>query len=131
MVLAIGFQLVGLNVRIDSALLAWLNSIGLGTTPDVLPVLIGWAETVLLGFLLPFSILETPGHLRRVMLWLSCLLIVLGVVPVLGLSAKWWTQAPVLISVFWGGLCAVIYAGRHWMPCEGGNAEVRRKSKTR
>ena len=131
MILAVGFHSVGLNARVDAGLIAWLGSIGLGTTPVILPPAIGWAIAILLGFLLPFSILETPGHLRRILLWLSCLIIVLGGLPVLGLSAKWWTQTPVLIVVFWGGLCAVIYAGRHWMPCEGGNAEVRRKSKTR
>jgi len=131
LVLAVGFQSVGLNARIDVALLAWLGSIGLGTTPVVLPESIGWVSAVVLGFLLPFSILETPGHVRRVMLWLSCLMIVLGVLPVLGLSAKWWSQAPVLVAVVWSGLCAIIYAARHWMPCEGGTAGARRPSKKR
>ena len=36
---------------------------------------------------------------------------------------------PVLIVVFWRGLCAVTYAGRLWISCEGSNAEVRRRSK--
>ncbi len=128
--LALGFQAVGLNERIDSALLAWLGSLGLGTTPMVLPAAIGWGIAIVLGFLLPFSILETPGHARRAMLWLSCLMIVLGALPVLGLSAKWWSQAPVLVAVVWGGLCATVYAARHWMPCEGGNAGARRAAKT-
>lgn len=124
--LAVGFQAVGLNAQIDAALLAWLGSSGLGSSPVALPAALGWGTAVVLGFALPFSILETPGHLRRALLWLSCLVIVVALLPILGLSVKWWTQAPVLVAVVWSGLCAVIYAGRHWMPCEGGNAEVRR-----
>lgn len=126
LVLALGFQAVGLNTRIDSALQAWLRSIGLGSAPLVLPSAIGWAIAIALAFLLPFSILETPGHARRLMLWLSCLMIVLGALPVLGLAAKWWPLAPILVAVVWSGLCATVYAARHWMPCEGGNAGVRR-----
>lgn len=120
LVLAVGFQSVGLNDRIDHALLGWLGSIGLGTAPVPLPPALGWLVAVAFGFLLPFSILGTPGAARRLMLWLSCLVVVLGLLPVLGLSARWWPQSPGLVSVIWSGLCAMVYASRHRMPCEGG-----------
>lgn len=126
---ALGFQSVGLNARIDASLLGWLNAMGLGTTPVVLPAAIGWGLSLLFGFGLSFAILESPGHARRAMLWLSTLVIVMGLLPVLGLSAKWWSQAPLLVSVVWSGLCSIIYATRHWMPCEGGNARPRKQAR--
>ena len=38
---------------------------------------------------------------------------------VMALAARWCPLAPSLVVVLWSGLCALIYAARHRMPCEG------------
>jgi len=129
LVLAVGLQALRLLDRIDGALMGWIHSLGLGEQTVTLPAWIGWLMALAIGFLLPLAILETPANWRRVVLWLSTLVIVAGLWPVLALAARWWPQAPVLVAVLWGGLCSMVYAARHQMPCEGGDAGRRLKSQ--
>ncbi|BCU78987.1 hypothetical protein [Luteolibacter sp. LG18] len=127
LVLAVGFQALGLLNRLDGALLGAIRQAGLGGDPVAQPPWIGWAIALVVAFALPMAILETPTHWRRTVLWLSAVAVVLAVWPVLALSAKWWPMAPSVVAVAWSGLCAKIYASRHHMPCEGGDAGRRLK----
>jgi hypothetical protein len=126
LVLALGLQTLGLLDRINAAFLTAAANSGLGlVTP--LPQWTGWVVALLVAFALPMIILETPGHGRRTVLWLSALLVVLALGPVSILASHWLPLAAPLIAVIWSGLCATIYASRHHMPCEGGDAGRRKQ----
>lgn len=127
--LAVGFQALGLMDRFDTGFLGWVSSFGLGGNPVVMSAWIGWGIAIVIGFALPLVILETPAHWRRMVLWASTLVLVVGVMPILALAARWWTQSPAIVAVLWSGLCATIYAARHRMPCEGGNAGLRKAAQ--
>jgi len=127
LVLAVGFQAVGLLDRVDTALLGGMKSAGLEGAPVMQAPWLGWLVAFAVAFGLPMAILETPTHWRRTVVWLAAIAVVAAVWPVLAVSAKWWPVAPSLVAVVWSGLCAKIYASRHHMPCEGGDAGRRLK----
>ncbi len=86
--------------------------------PNALPAWVLWLAAVLFAFGLAFSILNVPGTWRRVMLWITAVLVVAGWAPVLGLAAYAPEIAAPLIATLWSGLCALVYAGNHRMPCD-------------
>ncbi|MGC4016940.1 MAG: hypothetical protein QM755_20865 [Luteolibacter sp.] len=127
LVLAVGFQSVGLLDRLDAALQGGIHAAGIEGAPVVLSPWLGWGVALLIAFALPMAILETPTHWRRTVVWIAALAVVAAVWPVLAISAKWWPVAPSIVAAVWSGLCAKIYASRHHMPCEGGDAGRRLK----
>ncbi|MFD0894363.1 hypothetical protein KBB96_06860 [Luteolibacter ambystomatis] len=127
LVLAVGFQSVGLLDRADTAMLGWIKAAGIEGAPVMLSAWLGWLVALVVAFGLPMAILETPTHWRRTVVWIAAIAVVAAVWPVLAVSAKWWPVTPSLVAVVWSGLCAKIYASRHHMPCEGGDAGRRLK----
>jgi hypothetical protein len=117
--LAVGFQAPGWLGRIESGLQAVPGKLGLAGELAPLPHGLSWSVAAGLALVLPWLILQTPAHWRRIVLWLTVLALLLGWVPVMGLAARWCPLAPSLVVVLWSGLCALIYAARHRMPCEG------------
>jgi len=65
-------------------------------------------------------ILESPGTWRRMVLWVTALVLTVAMVPVLVLGGWWLLPGMPVVAVIWSGVCAMVYAGRHRMPCEGG-----------
>lgn len=123
--LMIGTMAVGLSVGMDSlgfwnelnvSATAWTSKLGDGMrdVPSYVVILL----TVASAYALPVLMLSTPQAWRRLVLWLSFLLVTLAWLPVLALAS--WKLPPCLpvVALLWSGLCAFIYAKRHRLPCE-------------
>lgn len=124
---AIGFLstllVVGLGVLgiLDQVNLMISNIVSQGrwmAFPKTLPAWALWLATGLSAFGLSFAILNVPGTWRRVILWITAVLVVAGWAPVLGLAAHAPEIAAPLIATLWSGVCALVYAGNHRMPCD-------------
>jgi hypothetical protein len=126
LVLALGLQTLGLLDRFNVAFLTAAENAGLGVVTP-LPPWTGWVVALLVAFVLPMVILETPGHGRRTILWLSALIVVMALGPVSLLTSHGLPLAAPLVAVVWSGFCAKVYASRHHMPCEGGDAGRRKQ----
>jgi hypothetical protein len=87
--------------------------------PNQLPDGGVWLAAALLSFGLAAAILGTPGAFRRVILWLSTVVLVAAWAPVLSLAAHAPEIAAPWIATLWSGVCAIVYTARHRMPCDG------------
>lgn len=114
--LSVGMDSLGFWNALDASATAWTVHLGDGMR-DV-PALWVLFVTVVSSFLLPFLLLSTPQWWRRMVLWLSFLLITIAWMPVLALAS--WKFPPCMpgIALLWSGLCAIIYAKQHILPCE-------------
>lgn len=116
--LAAGLGAVGLLGRMDFALGEVFSTISPPEASRGLPVVVPWVAVVLISFALPLVMLSVPGMWRRVVLWVSALALVAGWAPVLALAARQPVVSGVFIATFWCGLCSLVYASRHRMPCD-------------
>ena len=100
----------------DLALNAWTAKLGDGLRDAPRAGLL--VAVVSASYLLPMLLLRTPLWWRRVVLWVSFLLVGLAWWPVLALAA--WKIEPCMpvAALLWSGFCAMIYAQRHQLPCE-------------
>jgi multisubunit Na+/H+ antiporter MnhG subunit len=87
--------------------------------PKVLPTAAVWLVAVVLAFALSFAILSVPGTWRRVVLWITALVLVAGWAPVLVLAARAPDIGAPFIAVLWSGVCALVYAQGHRMQADG------------
>lgn len=83
--------------------------------PKTLPPWSIWLVAVLFSFGIAFSILGTAGNWRRLVIWITTLVLIVGWAPVLALSAREPQIAAVFIATFWSGICALVYTSRHQM----------------
>jgi hypothetical protein len=86
--------------------------------PKSLPDGVLWLAAVIFAFGLAFVILGTPGTWRRVVLWVTSLVLIAGWAPVLGLAAHAPEIGGPFIAALWSGACALVYAGNHRMPSD-------------
>ena len=79
-----------------------------------------WAVLVLLGLTygIALVLLEVPGFIRRVLLFLSCLVLVVSASPVVALWGFFWSPVVAIFCLSWSAGCAVLWARYHPMPCE-------------
>jgi hypothetical protein len=89
-----------------------------GGFPKALPEWSVWLATVVFAFWLAFAILSVAGAWRRVVLWITALVLIAGWAPVLSLAARSPDIAAPFIAVLWSGVCALVYAGNHRMACD-------------
>ncbi len=116
--LVAGLSLCGILDRVD-LLVAKLVSHGkTAGFPKALPVWAVWLATVILAFWLSFAILSVAGTWRRCVLWITALVLVAGWAPVLSLAAHAPDIGAPFIALFWSGVCALVYAGKHHMACD-------------
>lgn len=113
LVLAAGFGFVGLLDRANHLVgrAVQLDQ----SAPLSLPDWAIWIAAAVGAFGVSFAILSVPGNWRRIVLWLSALILVIGWAPVLVLAAREPEIAVPLLATFWSGLCAFVYASRHHM----------------
>lgn len=116
--LVAGLGLLGILDQVDLTISNIVSQGKWMAFPKALPAWALWLATVLFAFGLSFTILNVPGTWRRVMLWITAVLVVAGWAPVLGLAAYAPEVAAPLIATLWSGLCALVYAGNHRMPCD-------------
>jgi len=74
-----------------------------------------WSMTVAATYGVVFIILEIPATWRRLVIWISTLVVILGWLPVAAIAHTHAKVGAPLVSVAWAGLCAIIYAARHHM----------------
>jgi uncharacterized membrane protein YjjB (DUF3815 family) len=118
MVLSVGLTLLGVVDRLNQ----WVFSVVIPENEVValnfLPPWLIWLVVVLAAFAIPWTLLCVPGTWRRWVLWISSLVVIAGWIPVLVLAAYSPQVAAPFVAAVWSGLCAMIYARNHLMPCE-------------
>ena len=110
-VLAAGLQALGILNRLNEAISNCLSS-GKDISNE-LPVGVIWLAAIFFAFGISFSILGVRETWRRIVLWVTATVLVMGWAPVLVLTAREPQIAAVLVAVVWSGVCALVYAGRH------------------
>jgi len=116
--LAAGFELLGVLDRLNSLVLKMVNPGRDLVFTKALPEWSGWFVAVLCGFALPFALLSVVGVWRRWVLWVSVLFLIASWAPVLALAACAPRIGIPLVVASWAGICAMVYANRHQMPCD-------------
>lgn len=118
--LAAGLAATGLLARLDAIIAAAVSRGGRETFPKHLPEPVIWLVTAVLAFGLAFAILATPGTARRLLLWITTVILVGTWAPVLSLAAHAPSVAAPWIATIWSGVCALVYASNHHMACDDG-----------
>lgn len=77
-----------------------------------------WFVTLGFGFGMSFALLSIPGTWRRVVVWVTALVLLAGWAPVLSLAAHAPEIGAPFIATLWSGVCALVYAGKHRMACD-------------
>jgi hypothetical protein len=113
-----GLSLLGPLERVNAMIAGFVSRGGLQDYPNRLPAWSIWLATVIFAFGLAYAILATAGNWRRVLLWISAVVLVAAWAPVLSLCAHAPAIAAPWIATVWSGVCALVYAGNHRMPCD-------------
>ena len=109
--LAAGLGVLGLLGALNGTISRWVGH----ATPRSLPVWLPWLAAVVFAFALALAILSVPGTWRRLVLWITAVVLVAAWAPVLGLAAHAPEIAAPLVATLWSGVCAVVYARNHHM----------------
>ncbi len=115
--LVAGLTLPGIVERLNDAIARMMVD-GSAGFPKSLPVWSVWLFTIFVSYAVPFAVLGVPGTWRRLMLWLTALVLVAGWAPVLVLAAHAPDIAAPWIATLWSGICALVYAANHRMPAD-------------
>lgn len=124
-VLVVGLALLKILSRVNLLISGLVSQGEAGSFPKSLPGWSVWSAAVVLAFALAFAILSVPGTWRRVVLWVTAVVLVAGWAPVLGLAAHAPAIGAPFIAVLWSGVCALVYAGNHRMPVDGNPADPK------
>ena len=115
-VLAVGLHALGILDHLNAVISKWLSE---GKDfPKSLPAPVVWLVALFFAFGISLAILNVSGTWRRVVLWVTATVLVMGWAPVLALAAREPEIAAVFVAVLWSGICALVYAGRHQMACD-------------
>lgn len=116
--LVLVMRVAGLLTSVDAGLAR--EYVGLGFGVEGSGVEPAWAVplVVLLVYGVVWLVFETPGTGRRVMLLLTALVLTVALSPVLALWGAFWSPVSAGLGVVLGGLCAILWARQHRMPCE-------------
>lgn len=114
--LAGGLNLLGMLEPVNAALVGLVMP---GADfPKSLPEWALWLATLGFAFGLPFSLLNISGTWRRLVVWVTALVLIAGWAPVLSLAAHAPDIAAPLVAALWSGVCALVYAANHRMACD-------------
>lgn len=116
--LGAGLSLLGALDRLNFAIARIVSLDQTVTYPKALPLWSQWLAAVLIAFAVSFSILSVAGAWRRWLLWVSTIVLTAAWAPVLSLAAHAPEIAAPLVTALWSGACAIVYAGKHLMPCD-------------
>lgn len=117
-ILVAGLGLLGVTGQLDSGIARLVSQGGGEIFPKHLPESTVWAATGVFAFGLAAAILGTPDLWRRMVLWLTSLVLIAAWAPVLSLAAHAPDISTPWIAALWSGVCAVVYAANHRMPCD-------------
>ncbi len=113
--LAAGLSMLGVLRRVNLMVSHLVAQGREASFPKVLPEWAVWLAALGFAFGLSFAILSVPGTWRRLVLWLTAMVLVAGWAPVLGLAARAPDIGAPFIAVLWSGVCALVYATKHRM----------------
>ncbi len=116
--LGVGLSLLGTLDRANFAIARIVSQDPAAPYPKFLPQWSLWFAAALIAFALSFSILSVAGAWRRWVLWISAIVLTAAWAPVLSLAAHAPDVSAPLVAALWSGVCAIVYAGRHLMPCD-------------
>lgn len=118
MVLAAGLKMLGILDRANTGIAGLVSRGGAEHFPKHLPGWIIWIAAGLFAFGLAAAILGTPGQWRRAVLWITASVLVAAWAPVLSLASHAPDIAAPWIATLWSGVCSIVYAANHRMPCD-------------
>ena len=118
MALAAGLGLLGILDRANTGIARFVSHHDAETFPKHLPEWSVWLAAALLAFSLTTAILGTPGAWRRLVLWITAIVLVSTWAPVLNLAAHAPEIAAPWIATLWSGVCAIVYTANHRMACD-------------
>lgn len=116
LVLAIGLQLIGMLTRFDKLIATLVSRGGAEGFPRHLPTAVPWLAAALLAYGLAFAILASHGTGRRVILWITAMVLVAAWAPVLSLASFFPGIGAAWIATAWSGVCAIVHAGHPRAP---------------
>lgn len=118
MLLVVGLERLGILDRLNGQIANLVARNGTELFPKRLPDWGGWLAAAGFSLALAAAMLGTSGHLRRVVLWISTVVLVAAWAPVLSLAAHAPEIAAPVIATIWSGMCAMVYAANHRMACD-------------
>ena len=116
--LAAGLEAFGVHNLTNAAIARFVSRGGAEGFANHLPESLVWLAAAAFAFGLPFTILSTPGNARRAGLWITTGFLVAAWAPVLSLAAYQPDISAAWIATVWSGVCALVYAANHRMPCD-------------
>ena len=116
--LAVGLDLLHILEPVNRMIAKLVSQGAIHDFPKALPAWSVWLVTVALAFGLPFAVLSVAGTWRRLILWITAMVLVAGWAPVLALAAHFPDIGVPFIAMLWSGICALVYAGNHRMACD-------------
>lgn len=127
-ILVPGLTIGGLSITLAVGLAAfkavdranlWIASLvsrgGRETFPKHLPDSLIWIAAIILAIGIAITILATSGTWRRLVLWITAVMLIAAWAPVLSLAAHSPDIAVPWIATVWSGVCALVYASNHRM----------------
>ncbi len=117
-VLVVGLSLLGILDHLNRMVAKLVSQGGVTYFSKVIPEWLVWLAVMVFGFGISFALLNIAGGGRRAIVWLSAIIVVAGWAPVLSLAAHTPHIVAPWIATFWSGVCALVYAGNHRMPCD-------------
>lgn len=118
MLLAGGLELLGFLDHMNAGIARLAAPGDAVNFPRHLPEWGVWLAAGLFALGLAITILGSPGHGRRAILWISTVVVVVAWAPVLSLAAYAPEIAAPGIAALWSGVCAMVYVANHRMPCD-------------
>lgn len=116
--LVVGLKVLGVLNRLDLIIAKTVAQSDLQDFPKSVPPALLWLTAIGLAFGIAHAILHITGFWRRMMLWLTALVLIAAWAPVLSLAAHSPNVAGPWIATLWSGFCALVYARNHRMPCD-------------
>lgn len=116
--LAAGLDVLRVLEPVDRMISKLVSQGAIQSFPKTLPPWSVWLATVVFAFWVSFAILSVAGNWRRLVLWITAMVLVAGWAPVLALAARFPDIGAPFIATLWSGVCALVYAGSHRMPCD-------------
>lgn len=128
--LAVGLSVLGILDRVNLVISHLVSRGKVEGFPKSLPEWLHWLATVIFAFGLSFAILSIAGTWRRVVLWITAVVLVAAWAPVLSLAAHAPDIGAPFIATLWSGICALVYSNNHRMPCDDVTASSEQRHET-
>ncbi len=117
--LAVGLDVLGIMGAVNQMISKLVSHGAVQSFTKALPVWAVWLVTVVLSFGLPLAVLAVAGTWRRLVLWITAMVLMAGWAPVLALASHFPDIGAPFIVTLWSGVCGLVYASSHRMESDG------------